>query len=528
MRYVDVNGTKSADALQGMGSMGRIMLGAIARFSDRQALADDHRSLTYRELGEQIARAMSVLRSIGLQRGDGIAILSSNRVELVIVEFAAMLMGVRYTPLHPLAAGETHLFILEDAEISVVAVDPHAVRYRLSELKGNGGGRSILSFGPADDGSDLIAAMALAEPAPLEDLAQPDELVRLVYTGGTTGLPKGVMIPHRAMVTATVLQASEWDLTVHQLRFLATTPASHASGAIIPTVLMLGGYVRLTDGFSAEKFCKLVAADNITMTFLVPTMIYVLLDHPGIADDDLSCLQTIVYGAAPMSAARLRAAMQIFGPVFVQLYGQTEVPNCITALRKADHDLAHPERLNSCGLPSPMVQVSLFDSEMREVEAGQPGEICVRGPLLMQGYWKRPELTEDAFKGGWLHTGDVAVRSPDGYLTIVDRTKDMIISGGFNVYPSEVESALLRHPDVLFAAVIGVPDDKWGEAVVAYTVLRAGISGDAAALKSHVKSIRGPVWSPKQVFFVDQIPLTPLGKVDRKALRLLTPRNTSK
>jgi fatty-acyl-CoA synthase len=263
-----------------------------------------------------------------------------------------------------------------------------------------------------------------------------------------------------------------------------------------------------------------VEAEKITATFLVPTIIYGLIDNAAVrARYDLSSLDMIVYGAAPMSPDRLLEGMKIFGPVFVQLYGQSEAPQCITTLRKIDHDPAKPRRLGSCGRPSPLVDVKLFDAQLNEVGVGEPGEICVRGSLVMDGYWKRPDMTEEAFRGGWLHTGDVAVKDEEGYLYIVDRTKDMIISGGFNIYPREVEDALMAHGAVASAAVIGVPDDKWGEAVKAFVVLKGGANVEAAALQAHVKDKRGAPWSPKSIDFVDHIPVTAVGKVDRKVLR---------
>jgi fatty-acyl-CoA synthase len=220
-----------------------------------------------------------------------------------------------------------------------------------------------------------------------------------------------------------------------------------------------------------------------------------------------------------MSPDRLLEGLEIFGNVFVQMYGQTEAPQTITTLRKVDHDPRFPRRLGSCGRPHPLVDVKLFDLEMREVGVAEPGEICVRGALVMNGYWKRPDATEEALRGGWLHTGDVAVKDDDGYFYIVDRTKDMIISGGVNIYPREVEDALMSHGAVASAAAIGVPDDKWGEAVKAFVVLKSGANVDFEALHAHVKEKRGGPWAPKSIEFVAQIAVTGLGKVDRKALR---------
>jgi fatty-acyl-CoA synthase len=211
--------------------------------------------------------------------------------------------------------------------------------------------------------------------------------------------------------------------------------------------------------------------------------------------------------------------MKRFGPVFMQLYGQSEAPNCVTTLRRAEHDPAYPERLASCGMPSAGVQVKLLDDDGHEVPVGEVGEICCRGPLVMAGYWNKPEETEKAFRHGWLHTGDLARRDADGYLYIVDRSKDMIISGGFNVFPREVEDVLTRHPDVAAAAVIGVPDPKWGEAVKAVVVLRPGATPNAEALIALVRDAKGVVQAPKSVDFTDALPVTGLGKPDKKAIR---------
>ncbi len=343
-----------------------------------------------------------------------------------------------------------------------------AIRTRVPTLK------HLLSFGPVDGARDLLAELPHAAPAPLVDESHVDDIGFLAYTGGTTGRSKGVMLPHRVLVAMSLAIAADWDWPP-EIRYLAATPISHAAGITLFPVMLRGGFSRLVQGFDAEAYCRVVQEERITATFLVPTLIYALIDAPALrAKYDLGSLQTIVYGAAPMSPDRLREGMKIFGQVFVQLYGQTEAPQIITTLRKIDHDENRPERLGSCGRANPMVEVKLFDAEMREVEAGQPGEICVRGTLVMDGYWKREEATAETLRGGWLHTGDVAVQDADGYFYIVDRTKDMIISGGFNIYPREVEDALMAHPSVAFAAVIGIPDDKWGEAVKAFVVLKPG------------------------------------------------------
>ncbi len=244
------------------------------------------------------------------------------------------------------------------------------------------------------------------------------------------------------------------------------------------------------------------------------------LDSPARQGADLSSLQLIIYGASPMSPARLIEGIATFGPVFMQLYAQSEAPNTVTVLHQHEHDpVNHPERLASCGTPCVGQQVRLLDEHGQEVPDGEVGEICVRGPLVMQGYWQKPEETAVALREGWLWTGDRARRDADGFLYIVDRSKDMIISGGFNVFPHEVEDVLSQHTAVASAAVVGVPDPKWGEAVRALVVLRPGQAVAAEALISLVRERKGAVYAPKAIDFVDALPVTGLGKLDKKAIR---------
>jgi len=508
------------DQLYSGGTGGSLIVNAIARYGDRPAIADGTVHWSYREFGAAVGRFITLFRAAGLAKGSALAILSSNRAESWAAISAAMVMGMRYTPLHPMAAEDDHAFIIEDAEIDALIVESGKFAARGLAIRGRVPGlKHLLSFGAVDGAQDLLAGFDGVEPAPLVDDSATSDIAWLAYTGGTTGRSKGVMIPHRALTTMAVILYADWDWPA-EIRYLAATPISHAAGVTVYPVMMRGGFTRLVQGFEVESYCRAVAEDRITAAFLVPTLIYALIDAQAVrARYDLSSLDMIVYGAAPMSPDRLREAMRIFGNVFVQLYGQTEAPQCITTMRKIDHDDSKPGRLGSCGRPNPLVDVKLFDAEMREVGIGEPGEICVRGTLVMDGYWKRPEATEEAFRGGWLHTGDVAVKDADGYLYIVDRTKDMIISGGFNIYPREVEDALMAHHAVASAAVIGVPDDKWGEAVKAFVVLKPGANNDAAELQAHVKDKRGAPWAPKSIDFVDAIPVTGLGKIDRKVLR---------
>lgn len=505
-------------------TMGDLIIRAIQRGSERIAFVLDDQQISYLDFGKMLSRMVQFMKSKGLKRGDAIACLSSNRPEAFLVNAAGYLLGLRSTWMHPLASEDDHAYLIEDSGVTHLFVDPTVFEARGKALfERIAGLRDVFTLGPSIStvplGEDALAMMQAFEPKALACEAQADDICTLIYTGGTTGKPKGVIHTHRVQVTMVMTELCDWDWP-EDLRFLAMTPITHAAGAMIVAVMSKAGCFVMSKGFDAQRFFDLVEKHRISCTFLVPTMIYVLLDHPGIDQADCSSLKTVIYGASPMAPARLIEGIKRWGPVFMQLYGQSEAPNCVTSLRRSEHDPIHfPERLASCGMPSAAVQLALLDEAGHEVACGEVGEICVRGPLVMTGYWGKPEETDKALRGGWLHTGDLARRDEAGYLYIVDRSKDMIISGGFNVFPREVEDVLTKHPDVAAAAVIGVPDPKWGEAVKAVVVLKPGARTQAEALIALVREAKGAVQAPKTVDFVDQLPVTGLGKPDKKALR---------
>ena len=263
---------------------------------------------------------------------------------------------------------------------------------------------------------------------------------------------------------------------------------------------------------------KTIERERINFTLFVPTMIYVMLDHPALDKTDLSSLELLLYGASAMSPSRLVEGIERIGPVFSQLYGQTECYP-VSLLRKADHNPKTPEMFLSCGFPIAACQVRILDNDDQDVATGEAGEICVRATYAMAEYWKRPETTAETLKNGWLHTGDIARADERGYMFILDRKKDMIVSGGFNIFPREIEDVISAHPDVAMVAVIGVPHEKWGEAVTALVVAKQGARPEAETLMQLVKDRKGGTHAPKQVEFVDSLPLTAVGKVDKKVLR---------
>ena len=519
-RSVAVEPPARPAGLHEMCNVGDLLVTAIARGGDRTAFIFEDRHLSYREFGRQVSRLIQALEARGLKRGDFVATLSANRPEAFLVTAAAYVMGLCVTWMNPTSSEEDHAYILADSGVKTLFVDPENFSARARALLERVPNvERVFGLGPHAPGEDILAALDAYAPQPLSPRANPDDLCVLVYTGGTTGKPKGVMHTHRTHVAMAQGELSDWDWPA-ETRFLALTPVTHAAGAIILPVLLRSGTFVMTQGFEPVKFMRLVEQHRITGTFLVPTMLYVLLDHPQLADADLSSLKLIVYGAAPMSPARLTEGIRRLGPVFMQLYGQSEMPMAITVLRQADHDPErYPHRLASCGTPVSGNQIRLLDERGAEVPPGEVGEICARGPLVMAGYWNKPEETAHAFRHGWLYTGDLARQDEDGFLYIVDRSKDMIITGGFNVFPREVEDVIGTHPAVANVAVIGVPDPKWGEAVRAAVVLRDGAKTTADELIALVRQHKGPVHAPKAVDFVDSLPVTGLGKLDKKALR---------
>ena len=357
----------------------------------------------------------------------------------------------------------------------------------------------------------------LSEPANTHPATEGD-VAWLQYTGGTTGRPKGVMLSHRSMVHHAFNHIAEHEQP-RLPRYLASAPLTHAAGLGVLPTLLRGGIVVVEQGFSPSRFLDVVEAERINCLSAIPTMIYALLDHERPEARNLSSLETIWYATGPMSPVRLAEARERIGPVFSQIYGQTESTGVGTVLTKAAHETASMEQLASCGRPVIGNRVRLVDDDGHDVPLGEVGEIAMRNRGVMLGYRNLPEETDAALRNGWLHTGDLARQDDQGLLYIVDRKKDMIISGGFNIYASEVERALTGHPSISSAAVIGVPDEKWGESVTAFVIARPGESVDVVALRAYVKQVKGPMYAPKEIVVVDSLPVTNVGKVDKKTLR---------
>jgi len=505
---------------------GHLMVAALKRHRDNPVMHLGDTTLTGGQTADEISRYVQAFEALGAGDGEGVALLAPNRAEVLFILGAGQTQGYRRTSLHPLGSLDDHAYVIDDAEITTLIVDPVFAERALGLLERCPGLRQVLTIGPvppalAHVGVDLVERVATYDAQPLSAASlPPDHIVSIAYTGGTTGKPKGVIGTAQAMSTMSQVQLAEWDWP-REPRFLMCTPLSHAGAAFfVPTVIQ-GGSLFVLPRFDPALVLETIERERITATMLVPSMLYALLDHPDSHTRDLSSLETVYYGASAINPARLREAIERFGPIFAQFYGQSEAPMAITYLARGDHDLDHPERLASCGRPSAFIRTALLGDDGTPVALGEPGEICVAGPLLAGGYWKLPEETAETFRDGWLHTGDVAREDADGFWYIVDRTKDMIVTGGFNVFPREVEDVVATHPAVAQVAVIGTPHERYGESVTAVVVARNGAltETDVAEITALVKERKGSVHAPKQVLTVDAIPLTGLGKPDKKALR---------
>ncbi|MFL6172078.1 MAG: fatty-acid--CoA ligase FadD8, partial [Marmoricola sp.] len=469
---------------------GHLMVAALRRHHNRPIIHLGDVTLTGQEVADRISTYIQAFESLGAGFGTAGALLALNRPEVLFILGAGQTQGYRRTSLHPLGSADDHAYVINDAEITTLIIDPYFEERALALLEKCPALTQVLTIGPVPEGiakaaadsgrttANLIEAAEAFGPEPLEARLLPgDHMVSITYTGGTTGKPKGVIGMSQTMNTMTSIQLAEWEWP-DEPRFLMCTPLSHAGAAFFVPVVIKGGTLFVTSTFNPAEVLATIEEKKVNSLMLVPTMLYALLDHPDSHTRDLSSLETVYYGASAMNPVRLKEAIERFGPIFAQYYGQSEAPMAITYFAKADHVAGDERRLASCGRPSAFVRTALLGEDGQPVPAGQPGEICVAGPLLAGGYWNLPDETAETFRDGWMHTGDVAREDEDGFWYIVDRTKDMIVTGGFNVFPREVEDVVAEHPAVAQVGVIGTPHEKFGEAVTAIVVLRSDAPRD--------------------------------------------------
>ncbi len=492
-----------------------ILRGAIARYRPRIALRVGDDQWTYGDLDAASDALAAGLTKLGMARGHRIALYMKNCAEYVVADLALLKIGAVKVPLNEYQSTGDVTHILNETGAKALV----AHQSLLAGLGSTSAERPRLphvvcvpeaGLGATYPGQHRWDNVLVDEPFVAVQSA-PDDIALITYTGGTTGTPKGVVQKQASLALNLYAHIVAGEVSATDLMLLST-PLPHSAGYHLQACLLQGGQVILQRRFDPPTFYAVVEECRISWAFLVPTMIYRLLEYGGSPGRDHSSLRTIVYGAAPMSSAQLHRAIDKFGLCFIQLYGQTECPNYITALTKDDH--RNPDLHESCGKAVPFVDVATTAEDHKGL-----GEVIVRSPYLLSEYLKNPDATRTTLQDGWLHTGDIGYIDDDGYLFLKDRAKDMVISGGMNIYTSEVEQVIKRHPAVADAAVIGLPHADWGEQVHAVVAIRndAEITGNTLIDFCKGKLSRYKV--PKTIEFRAALPLTSYGKVDKKALR---------
>lgn len=499
---------------------GIAILDSARRTPDAPAVIEGDRTLSYGELHERTNRLANALRDrYKVAKGDRVALLTTNRTAVVEVLGGCAKLGAVYVGLNFRLAVAEYEAILENAEPSVIVCG--AEHRELGEHLALRAGIPLLDVDDADWEKTLAAADA-SLPASVHDV-RPDDHFCLVYTSGTTGRPKGVLFDVGAVMQHAAVALLEFELDARS-RWLMALPHNSSLQITLLPLLLTGGAVVFADsrGFDARRFAQDVHSHGATHTYLVPTMLFRLLEA-GIAPEEIETLQTIGYGAAPIPPERVRELVARYGPRFTQLYGMAEVCSIGTMLRKDDHAraVAGEERIfASAGRASYLMDVRVVDRDGADVPAGERGEVVFGSPYTMLEYNRDPERTADALIDGWMHSGDVGVLDEEGYLFIVGRMKDLVIRGGFNVVPSEVENVLYAHPAVLEAAVIGVPDPEWGEAVVACCALKQGERVTPEELVVWCREQGLPsIKVPERITLFETLPKNAVGKIVKTDLR---------
>ncbi|MGC3985039.1 MAG: long-chain fatty acid--CoA ligase [Pseudorhodoferax sp.] len=488
-----------------------------------EALVCGARRSTFAQFTGRVARLAAVLRGLGVAPGDRVGLLALNSDRYVEYLYATWWAGGVVNPVNIRWSAREVAYSLDDCDTRILLADHHFGAVAAEQRQLSRSLQTLVHFGdgPAPAGfADAEALMAAATPV-ADARRGGSDLAAVMYTGGTTGLPKGVMLSHGNLYASQLssnMAASRPDEAVG----LNMAPMFHVGGAGLTLQLMMRlARQVILPAFDELAVLQALQKERCSETFMVPTMLKRLVEHPRFAEFDTSSLQLVLYGAAPIDDALLLQALdKLPRAQFCQLYGMTELSPVITALPAWCHAPGQPAaRRRSAGRPVPIAEVRIVDRAGRPVPNGTVGEIAARGPMVMQGYWNKPEQTAEVLKDGWMHTGDGGVMDADGFVYVVDRLKDMVVTGGENVYSAEVENAIAQLPEVSMCAVIGVPDDQWGERVHAVVVLRPGQALTAEALIAHCKDLIAGYKCPRSVAFVDAIPLSPAGKLLKYKLR---------
>jgi acyl-CoA synthetase (AMP-forming)/AMP-acid ligase II len=505
--------------------LGDLLLRNAERAPDQIAFIAEGQRVTHAQYAARSAQAANMLHALGARKQDRILILAQNGSAICELYGAAERAGFIAAPMNYRLAPAEMAVVLNDCEPAVLAFEAQytaGVDSLRSKLQG-----SVLFLCIGGEcpswAQDYASAMNAASSTTPALRASEDDVAYLVYTSGTTGKPKGVMLAHRGQIEVARHIAVDIEV-VPDDRLLLIMPLCHV-GAMCERIghSWQGATLVIHRSFDPLQVLDTIPREGITILHMASTMLQAVLDAPGFDKMDRSRLKTIQYSASPMPPVLLKRALTTFGPILVQLYGMTETGPQGTLLGKKEHVLdgtpAAQARLSSAGKPTAGVSVRIVSEEGKDCLPGASGEIWIKSPSLMKGYWKQPELTKSACGDGWMRTGDVGYLDDDGFLFIIDRKKDMIVSGGQNIYTREVENALRAHPAVLDAAVFGIPDDHWGEAVKAVVVLRKSGQTSADELIEHCRRSIASYKKPKSLDFVDALPYLASGKVNKESLR---------
>jgi acyl-CoA synthetase (AMP-forming)/AMP-acid ligase II len=484
------------------------------------ALWFEGRELSYRELDRAANRVANALIRVGLEPGERVCVLDKGHSAFFEVLFGIAKAGGVYTPVNWRLAAPELAYVLNDSRAPVVFVGEAftgalaSVEQELAKV------RTLVRWGDGPDSWPSYQSFLADAPDtdPMRDGGDHETAWQL-YTSGTTGHPKGAELTHSNLAEIMFLGPTGFGSVAEGDVALICMPLYHIGGSgYALATFFAGAQLVLTREANPPEILDLIARRGVTHAFFVPALLNMLLQQPSCAETDFGSLKTVLYGASPIPEELLKASVETFGCNFVQAYGLTETTGVVALLPPHDHVPGNP-RLRACGLPIFGAEIKIVDTEGNECAAREVGEILIRGGMVMKGYWNLPEATASAIREGWFHTGDAGYLDEDGYLYIHDRVKDMIVSGGENVYPAEVESVLYAHPDVADVAVIGVPDERWGEAVKAVVVLKEGSHVSDRELIDACRSQIAGYKTPRSIDFVDELPRNPTGKILKRVLR---------
>src|SRR5690625_1414124 len=482
-----------------METVGSLAKKVMKSFPNKQAVISSDRTLTYRQLYERSMAMAAYFKELGLKKSDRFAVLMSNRLEHIELDLVAAFGGFIKVPLNYRLHPNEHEYMMKDADVQLIIGEKELIEPINVDVR---------SLFIGEDYNQVIDTY-LGEN--VDESIDENDLFAIMYTSGTTGNPKGVMLSNRNIIAGALSLSQACEVNKHDV-IGHVAPLTHGSNFLSHVAWLHGNTQIVYNKFAPEEFLDDIEKDQVTTIFLVPTMVNLMVQHPQFDPNKLKSIKSINMAGSAIAASKLQEALEYLGTIFVQTYGQVEAPMCITIMMRDELS----ERLQSCGRTGPFVEMKIIDEQWNELSAGEVGEIVCKGSLVMQGYWNNEKSTKKTLVDGWLRTGDLGWVDERGYLHIVDRIKEVIISGGVNIYPREIEEVLNKHQGVKETAVIGVPDDKWGESVVAYVVPNGVEEVVAEDLITLCTEYLASFKKPREVHIVDALLKSSYGKIAKR------------